>query len=83
MVVNSGIIWTLPDTDMEILFYVLLNDDLGNKIILKIEIYKSGIWKDISTDTWIYLDFLQAVQERNPVRRPQFPCRDKLVRRAH
>ena len=83
MVVNSGIIWTLPDIDMEILFYVLLNDDLGNKIILKIEIYKSDIWKDISTDTWIYLDFLQVVQERNPARRPQFPCRDKLVRRAH
>ena len=83
MVVNSGIIWTLPDTDMEILFYVLLNDDLGNKIILKIEIYKSDIWKDISTDTWIYLDFLQVVQERNQVRRSQFPCRDKLVRRAH
>ena len=83
VVVNSGIIWTLPDTDKEILFCVLLNDDPGNKIILKIEICKSDIWKDNSTDTWIYLDSPRAVPERNRIHRPQFLDRDELVRRAH
>ena len=60
-----GLFWTLPDTNMEILFCVPLDDALENMIILRNEIYKLGIWKDILMGIWICLDSLLVVQQKN------------------